>query len=574
MSPTLFWYVFRDLVKIFLMASGVIAGIMSFGGLLRPLMEYGLGLGQVTQMLACFMPAMTTYAYPVAALFATTVVYGRLASDNEVTAVRAAGISLGPLGLGLPALVSGAILCVISFLLLSYVVPVFTLKAEQTIFTNIGQLVASRIEQTHQIKLQQIGSQPITIFARSARVEPNDPNLPNEQFVTLNGVSIVTYETDGSDQKLQIPAEFFMAEEATASIKQVQGDQATEEPVLLSAILKNGMKFPRDVTGQKDAPIQGGVSVQNFGPIPLPSIIRENTKFMDIRRLQYLSQHPEKSRRIGEILSTFIRMDQQYDYLGILRREFDDTGILKFVTADGTQYKLNAASAISDIDIPHLRFVISSKDGVTPINLVQTRLNAPPLEAQAKSIRIRVFPNNSDNAISVALEMFDAKVIVQGNEAFPGNFERAFTVAMPAHVSAIRNNTADHYDSATRLLPDQRDLVPNLRRNLMRQNNSVISEFYSRLSFAISCLVLVLVGYGLGVMFKSGNYLTAFAVSVVPALLSIVLIVTGQHICENVPYDLGKDFKNPLGLGLAVLWSGNAIVLLLAVGLMWRLRRT
>ena len=83
-----------------------------------------------------------------------------------------------------------------------------------------------------------------------------------------------------------------------------------------------------------------------------------------------------------------------------------------------------------------------------------------------------------------------------------------------------------------------------------------------------------MVGYGLGVMFRSGNYLTAFAVSVAPALLSIVLIVTGQHICENIPQEVSKNFVNPLQMGLIVIWTGNAIVLGLAVVLLVRLRRT
>ena len=35
MSKTLFWYVMRDLLRVFLMTSLVLAGIMSFGGLLK-----------------------------------------------------------------------------------------------------------------------------------------------------------------------------------------------------------------------------------------------------------------------------------------------------------------------------------------------------------------------------------------------------------------------------------------------------------------------------------------------------------------------------------------------------------
>ena len=41
-SYTLSRYIFWDLLRIFLMASGALAGIMSFGGLLRPLTQQGL----------------------------------------------------------------------------------------------------------------------------------------------------------------------------------------------------------------------------------------------------------------------------------------------------------------------------------------------------------------------------------------------------------------------------------------------------------------------------------------------------------------------------------------------------
>ena len=39
------------------------------------------------------IPASLPYTVPVSLLFAATVVYGRLASDNEVIAVKTAGLS-------------------------------------------------------------------------------------------------------------------------------------------------------------------------------------------------------------------------------------------------------------------------------------------------------------------------------------------------------------------------------------------------------------------------------------------------------------------------------------------------
>src|SRR5947207_13137842 len=132
MSKTLFWYVMRDLLRVFLMTSAVLAGLMSFGGLLKPLMQYGLSGGQVAKMLMYFMPATQTWSLPIAALFATTVVYGRLAADNEITACRAHGISY--MTMALPAFWLALLLACISFACLSFIVPGFTLRPANLAF--------------------------------------------------------------------------------------------------------------------------------------------------------------------------------------------------------------------------------------------------------------------------------------------------------------------------------------------------------------------------------------------------------------------------------------------------------
>src|SRR5688572_858560 len=144
MSKTLFFYIFKDLLKIFFLTSGALAGIMSFGGLLRPLTEHGLEAAQAAKMLGYFMPAMTTYSLPIAALFATTMVYGRLSADNELTACRAAGISYR--SIALPAVVLGLLVAIISLLFLCFIVPNFSLKVERAIYSNLGRLIANRIE--------------------------------------------------------------------------------------------------------------------------------------------------------------------------------------------------------------------------------------------------------------------------------------------------------------------------------------------------------------------------------------------------------------------------------------------
>jgi len=186
MSRTLFLYIFRDLLRVFLLSSGALAGIMSFGGLLRPLTEHGLNAAQAAKMLSYFMPAMMTYSLPIAALFATTMVYGRLAADNELVACRAAGISFW--SISIPALVLGLTVALISLLFLCFIVPLFTLKVEQVIYSNLAQLIANDIERTHQVKFDSTGT---TIFAQEAAVADPDPRHPEQQIVSLGGVMIV-----------------------------------------------------------------------------------------------------------------------------------------------------------------------------------------------------------------------------------------------------------------------------------------------------------------------------------------------------------------------------------------------
>lgn len=572
MGKTLTWYVFWNLLKVFGLASAVIAGIMSFGGLLKPLMDNGLNLGQVTKMLGYAMPAMTTYSYPIAALFACTVVYGRLAADNEVTAVRAAGISLGPLGLGFPALVLGIGVSLVSLIALSYVVPAASLGMERTVVSNLGQLVVNRITQQHQIQLQQTGSQPLTIYARSAALEEPDPERPNEQVVTLEGVSIVTFDKSVTDKRAAVPEEFYLAKTARAYIRQSDDPDDESKPVQLLATMESGLKFPRQLVGRTESAMQGGIQTTRFGPFPLQSPMRENTKFMPIDKLQDLRLHPEKSRRMQGSLQELVQSDQQTTYLQSLAGQLTGgIGMLNFTTVTGDRYTLVPGPVTPRVE--RNRLVLESGAGQPEsVRLIQVRGgNLPSYEWVVREARVRVYPDNETGQLPVSVELQDATLNVNGFQSAVDSREVQFTVPMPDEIKAIAGRTVKEYIQRPDLPASSYKL---LYRNLLKQENSVVSEMHSRISFALSCVVLTMVGYGLGVMFKSGNYLNAFAVSVVPAILSIVLVVTGQHVCENVPGDMNPaTFVNPLNLGLTIIWTGNALVLLLAVVLLTRLRR-
>jgi hypothetical protein len=111
-----------------------------------------------------------------------------------------------------------------------------------------------------------------------------------------------------------------------------------------------------------------------------------------------------------------------------------------------------------------------------------------------------------------------------------------------------------------------------LLRELTVLSNDIMTESNSRISFAISCVILTFLGCALGMMFRSGNFLNAFAISFIPAMIAITLIVAGQRVGGALPLQYPKA-ENPIQLGLILCWSGNAANAVLATVLWWRLQR-
>ncbi|HYO10898.1 MAG TPA: LptF/LptG family permease [Tepidisphaeraceae bacterium] len=552
MSRTLFFYIFKDLLRIFFLCSGALAGIMSFGGLLRPLTEHGLNAPQAAKMLSYFMPAMTTYSLPIAALFATTVVYGRLAADNELVACRAAGISYP--SIGMPALVLGLTVALVSLLFLCFIVPVFTLKVEKVIYSNLAQLISNQIERTHQIKFQDT-----TIFAQEASVAEGDPRNPDEQMVRLGGIMIVAYDrVDAStpdSPKLQVPKEFYLAKEARVFIRRARNDQFT-----LEAQLERGAMFPRRFSDGQG--MQGGVEQTQFGPMVIDSLIREETKFMDIRRLHELYRDLEQSRKVQEQMGRITRAIQEQHYLAEIAQALSKPGGTFHFRAGAGREQYDLISPRGSVGTRNNRLVI------TPARLVQLRDGKADFTWDAAEVELTARPV-ADEQLSVQAALRDVKAQTPEGPTAITSFARHFGVAMPPALRRHETRGLEDYQTAPDVLPEHR---ATLKREVIRLGNGIQSEMHSRASFAVSCLILVVVGCALGMMFKSGNFLTAFALSVVPALVCIALIVAGQHTCENVPWKL-EGFQNPINLGIGLIWSGNALVLALAAALWSRLAR-
>ena len=80
-----------------------------------------------------------------------------------------------------------------------------------------------------------------------------------------------------------------------------------------------------------------------------------------------------------------------------------------------------------------------------------------------------------------------------------------------------------------------------IRKKLKELRGDLLAELHVRGAYGVSCFLMVALGAALGVLFRGGQMITAFALSVVPAMVVIVMLVMGKQIVRNpeLPAALG-----------------------------------
>jgi len=185
---TLHRYIFREVVRVFILATVALTLMMSLGSILRPVQEFGVGPGQVVRLMIYFLPVTLTFVLPMAALFATTLVYGRLANDNELDACRASGISL--LSLVYPGLMLAIIVATANLLLSFYVMPAFIHRAENSLKNDARQILFRNIQRKGHYSLPP--DDRCRIYADNADIQNN----------VLSGVVAVDMAPNGSIKRI------------------------------------------------------------------------------------------------------------------------------------------------------------------------------------------------------------------------------------------------------------------------------------------------------------------------------------------------------------------------------------
>jgi lipopolysaccharide export system permease protein len=153
-----------ELFRVFALSLLGITGILVMAAVVAEANQQGFSPAQILQAIPLLIPSTLPYTIPATTLFATCVVYGRLAHDNEILAIKAAGIHLR-LVIG-PALVLGLVMSSVTMGLYYSLIPYTHYLLRSNFLNDAEELLYTMLKKDRCIKMPNL---PYSIWVRQVQ---------------------------------------------------------------------------------------------------------------------------------------------------------------------------------------------------------------------------------------------------------------------------------------------------------------------------------------------------------------------------------------------------------------------
>ena len=530
MPWTLYRYILIELIKIMTMVVVMLVFVISFAAAIKPMSDGLLSAGAVIKFVGYSAPTMLGFALPFAGAFASTLVFIRMATDNEIIACSASGMSYAKVLAPVAAL--GLVLTMGLFYLSNFVVPGFYKAAAQTLENDLMSVLVTQLDQ----------NRPFTeipgfvVYADSATQKEAPPETGASRYIRLEGATVGEFD---NQQRVRV--------DSTARIANIllfQDDEGSRVTIMLL----DAMRYQPD-TGELEY-----VERLPFGPVPLDTPFKDDPKFLSWPELRELDRKPE---RYDDVKESKTELGVEYAVAQLRSLIFQqvraDHG-REGVRLSGKNQEYLIRSPAARMQSGGIRLLARQNLPIT----VEYPADAPlrRMEAQSGFIKINP-PSYGGLEPSASIELFDLRVFTIPNT-------EALTEAPEGSLPPLRwpepviepetlNNSIEQLQA---LASDQAAISPNVSRaqtelsnNIHKLGRKIVSQLHVRAASAVTCLMLLLFGSVLAMHLKGQMPLVVFFWSFMLAIVSIIIIHTGQNLATS------RDTS--ISVGLSVLWMGN-----------------
>ncbi len=542
MSRILFRSILLDILRNFALTTTVLVAVIAFGAAIRPIIQSLLGPNELLQYVAMASIPMMQFAIPFAAAFAGTIVYQRLAVDNEVLAMSACGLSYRKVLL--PAMVLGVVLFVVMAVLLDVGVPRFWTGMRQLLANDVTKLFVASVEKGESLKIGET-----QLYADQVRVVEGPHANGAETELLLAGVAAVEIGRDG------MPTTEFTAKFATVDVHRRGGSS------YLKLALVDAMGF------------RGGDKALIYMPSVVPEAVdlgrsfRPSPRGMNASELWALWNDPEHYLPVLESRLAFERAFAACVAWNALAEASMD-GVVRFEDATSRRaYEVKNARVVPEglvpLDVSTLleltefdRGIATRRTNATSAGLAL--IASEPGERALFELRVK------------ASDVEDLRGIGAGGR-WPGrilNLAQEGSAPHPAMTgsSKTRIAEADAYrarplsavgTAPAATLQSERD---GLQRELEKTRADVFARCVQRVNQAFSAPLALLLGAVLAVRMRGALPLQIYMFAFIPAIACMLFISGGEQLVRS----------GSLGLGAVVASTGNLILLTLIL-YNWRL---
>jgi len=526
---TLHRYIFRELFKVFVLAAVALTLILSLGIILRPVQEYGVGPRQVVHLMGYFLPITLTFVLPMAALFAAALVYGRFASDNELDACRASGISL--LTLVYPGLALAIMVATANLILSFHVMPVFVHRAMKSIKADAKQILFRNIQRRGYYELP--GGRHV-IYADQA----------NSQNDTLSGVVIAGVKNNKIKK---------ITTTERAKMNFISHEKFNE--VYITAY--NTYQMDSDGTLSL-----GLTSVRaEFG-----SLLGDDIKFKKLREMKEI-------RDVDPMLFQPIAKLARQTYAQLMVELLAEDIAGKIADDSNSLYKLHSDEKLVEFTASHCALQDEEKIELSDeVVVVEYDADSRQRLQTLRCTKALLHIEGDELGPTLTMELYNATwERPDGSEALTQrHIIRGLIMPKAVTDQFVTGDENEEEDvlEAIKLASESpalwkgpsaklEGLQNALHRKIKQTLAEIEAEVHSRLVFGIGCVSVIMIGIGLGIILRGGHLLSAFGASSVPAGVLIVCIMMGKNITKNSDAQAGS--------GIVLMWAGLVFLALLAV---------